>query len=96
MNVRGVKTPHSSGSVPHGDCVGRFRNKEVSMKEIWKDSLKVRKQQAFERAKKAQAMHRDGMRPTQIARALRISKSTVNKDLKKDLTLLINNPEITG
>ena len=56
--------------------------------------LKRRKQIAFNRAKKAQEMVSEGKSVRHIANYFGVDPSTITKDLKKDLTLLINNPEL--
>lgn len=56
--------------------------------------LKRRRQIAFDRAREAQRMARQGMSVGKIAEHFGVSPRTIGQDLKKDLTLLIENPEI--
>ena len=58
--------------------------------------LRRKRQIAFNRAKSAQAMFYEGQSVKVIARHFGVKVSTIRKDLNKDLTLPINNPEITG
>lgn len=66
------------------------------MQEIWEKGLQVRRQQAFERAKRVQQMHGEGHSIGHIAKHFGVNPKTVKLDLKKDLTLLIENPDIAG
>ena len=57
--------------------------------------LKRRRQIAFNRARTAQQMANEGMSVGRIAEHFGVSPDTISKDLKKDLTLLMNNPDLT-
>ena len=70
-------------------------NAEIKAKRL-QASIKSRQLTAFYRARTAQAMHKEGVGIGEIAKRLGVNPRTISKDLKKDLTLLINNPELTG
>ena len=58
-------------------------------------SLASRRKTALNRARTAQRMASDGISVSKIAERLGVKPRTISKDLKKDLTLLVNNPDLT-